>query len=133
MHQDAKELVQKCDSYQHYKPVPTLHAYELHPQTSHWPFMQWAIDLVGPMSPATRGRGMIIVATDYFTKWVEAEPIKTTTEMNIERFIWRNITCRISIPQSIITNNNQQFVGKDLAKVFQMNGIKQHMSTLTYP
>ncbi|KAM1680318.1 hypothetical protein COP1_037765 [Malus domestica] len=45
MHQNAKELVQKCDHCQRYKPVPALSASELHPQTSPWPFMQWAINL----------------------------------------------------------------------------------------
>ncbi|KAM1216367.1 hypothetical protein ACFX2J_012661 [Malus domestica] len=105
MHQDAKELVQKCDRCQRYKPVPALPASELHPQTSPWPFMQWAIDLVGPMPPATGGRCMMIVATDYFTKWVEAEPMTTTTQTDIKRFIWRNIICRFGIPQSIVTDN----------------------------
>ncbi|KAM1104870.1 hypothetical protein ACFX19_013399 [Malus domestica] len=124
MHQDAKELVQKCDRYQRYKPIPALPASELHPQTSTWPFMQWAIDLVGPMQPATGGRCMMIVATDYFTKWVEAEPMTTTTQTDIERFIWRNIICRFGIPQSIVTDNDPQFVGKDLAKFFQKYGIK---------
>ncbi|KAM2801730.1 hypothetical protein PS2_045127 [Malus domestica] len=133
MHQDAKELVQKCDHCQRYKPVPALPASELHPQTSPWPFMQWAIDLVGPMPPATGGRCMMIVATDYFTKWVEAEPMTTTTQTDIERFIWRNIICRFGIPQSIVTDNGPQFVGKDLAKFFQKYGIKQHMSTPRYP
>ena len=85
------------------------------------------------MPPATRGRGMMIVATDYFTKWVEAEPMTTITQTNIERFIWRNIIYRFSIPQSIVTNNNPQFVGKDLAKFYHKYGIKQHMSTPRYP
>ncbi|KAM0966784.1 hypothetical protein ACFX2J_022300 [Malus domestica] len=60
MHQNDKELVQKCDSYQCYKPVPALHANKLQPRTSPWLFMQWAIDLVGP--------------------WVEAKPMTTTTQ-----------------------------------------------------
>ncbi|KAM1584557.1 hypothetical protein ACFX1Z_037523 [Malus domestica] len=101
MHQDAKELVQKCDSYQRYKLVQALPA-----QTRSWPFMQWAIDLVKPMPPATTGRGMMIVATNYFTKLVKVEPMTTTTQMDIECFIWRNIICRFGIPQSIITNND---------------------------
>ncbi|KAM2067652.1 hypothetical protein ACFX1T_043963 [Malus domestica] len=103
MHQDAKKFVQKCERGQRYKPVPAQPTSELHLQMSLWPFMQWAIDLVGPMSPATRGRGMMIMTTDYFTKWVEAEPVTTTTQTDIERFIWRNIICRFGIPQSIIT------------------------------
>ena len=56
MHQDAKELVQKCDCCQRYKRVPALLTSELHLKTSPWPFMQWAIDLVWLMSPATGGQ-----------------------------------------------------------------------------
>ncbi|XP_070664591.1 uncharacterized protein [Malus domestica] len=132
MHRDANELVQKYINYPRYKPVPTLPTNELYLQTNPWPLMQWAFDLVGPMLPATRGRGMMIVAIDYFTKWVEAEPKTTTTQMDIEHFIWRNIIRLFGIPQSI-TDNGQQFVGKDVAKFFQKYGIKQYMSTPRYP
>ncbi|KAM1764361.1 hypothetical protein ACFX11_003622 [Malus domestica] len=133
MHQNAKELVQKCNRYQRYKPELALLTSKLHMQTSHCLFMQWAIDLVGPMSLATRGKGMTIVTTDYFTKWVEAEPMTTMAQTDIERFIWRNIICRFGIPQSIVKDNAQQFVGKDLAKFFKKYGIKRHMSTPRYP
>ncbi|XP_048432479.1 uncharacterized protein LOC125473553 [Pyrus x bretschneideri] len=85
------------------------------------------------MLPATGDRGMMIVATDYFTKWVEAEPKTTTTQTDIEHFIWRNIICRFGILQSMITDNSSQFVGKVMAKFFQKYGIKQHMSTSRYP
>lgn len=74
MHQDAKEFVKICDNCQRYKPVPALPTSELHPHMSSWSFMQWAIDPIGPMSLASGGRDMIIVATDYFTKRVEASP-----------------------------------------------------------
>ncbi|KAM0963905.1 hypothetical protein EV1_022701 [Malus domestica] len=94
--------------------------------------MQWAIDLVGPMSPAIGGKCMMIMATDYFTKWVEAESMTTTTQLDIERFIWRNIICLFSIPQSIVTYNGSQFMGKDLVKFFQKYGIKQHISMPRY-
>ncbi|KAM2515665.1 hypothetical protein ACFX1W_027886 [Malus domestica] len=85
------------------------------------------------MPPAIRGRGMMIVATDYFTKWVEAEPKTTITQTNIEHFIWRNIICRFGIPQSIVTDNGRQFLGQDVVKFFQKYNIKQHMSMLRYP
>ncbi|KAM2156322.1 hypothetical protein ACFX1R_042023 [Malus domestica] len=95
--------------------------------------MQWVIDLVEPMLHATWGRGMMIVATDYFTKWVEVEPMTTTIQTDIEPFIWRNIIYRFGILQSIVTDIGQQFMGKDLAKFFKTYGIKQHMSTPRYP
>ncbi|KAM1355813.1 hypothetical protein ACFX2H_029820 [Malus domestica] len=69
MHRGAKEYVQRCDSCYRFKPVPALPANKLHPQTSPCPFMQLVIDLAGPISPPTEGKDMMIVATDYFTKW----------------------------------------------------------------
>ena len=70
---------------------------------------------------------MMIVAMGYFTKWVEAEPMTTTAQMNIERFIWKNIIFCFSIPHSIVTDNGPYFMGKDLTKLFEKYGIKQHM------
>lgn len=51
----------------------------------------------------------LVVAIDYFTKWVEAEPLATITGRNILRFVWRNIVCRFGIPQVIISDNGKQF------------------------
>ncbi|XP_070672143.1 uncharacterized protein [Malus domestica] len=81
------------------------------------------------MRLSTGDKGMMIVTTNYFTKSVKAEPMNTATQTDIERYIWRNVICRFSIPQSIVTDNGLQFMGQDLVKFFQKYGIKQHMST----
>ncbi|XP_021802463.1 uncharacterized protein LOC110746545 [Prunus avium] len=52
MCQGSTEYAQRCDRCQQYKPIPGLPAEEYHMQNSPWPFMQWAIDLVGPMLTA---------------------------------------------------------------------------------
>ena len=118
MHQDANEYIQRYDSCQRFKPILALPANELHSQTSPWLFMQWRINLVERISPTTKDRHMMIVATDYFIKWLKAEPMPTTTQTDIKRFIWKNIICRFGIPYSIITDNCPQFVSKDLIKFF---------------
>ncbi|KAB2607403.1 S ribonuclease [Pyrus ussuriensis x Pyrus communis] len=63
-----EKVRKKLEAYQRFKLILALPASELYPQTSPWLFMQWAIDLVRPMPPATESRGMMIVATDCFTK-----------------------------------------------------------------
>lgn len=62
---------------------------------------------------------MMIVSTDYFTKWVEAEALDSTKEDDITRFISKNTICRFGIPQSVVTDNGPQFVGKN-TKGFQL-------------
>ncbi|CAL2259684.1 unnamed protein product [Prunus armeniaca] len=133
MRQDSTEYARRCDRCQRYKPVPGLPAEEYHPQNSPWPFMQWAIDLVGPMPTAPANKEMMIVATDYFTKWIEAEALSSTKETDVERFIWKNIICRFGCPQSIVTDNGTQFVGRQITAFFAKYGIKQHPSTPRYP
>ncbi|BFG30870.1 hypothetical protein CerSpe_171440 [Prunus speciosa] len=105
MRQDSTEYAQRCDRCQRYKPIPGLPAEEYHPQNSPWPFMQWAIDLMGPMLTAPANKEMMIVATYYFTKWIEAEALSSTKEADVEQFIWKNIIRQFGCPQLIVTDN----------------------------
>nr|GEU61042.1 reverse transcriptase domain-containing protein [Tanacetum cinerariifolium] len=51
----------------------------------------------------------LIVAIDYFTKWIEAKPVATITENQIKKFVWDNIVCRFGLPEEIISDNGKQF------------------------
>ncbi|KAI5351582.1 hypothetical protein L3X38_004473 [Prunus dulcis] len=124
MRHDSAECFKKCDRYQQYKPIPNLHAEVYHMQNSPWPFMQWA-------APAKKE--MMIVTTKYFTKWIEAEALSSTKEADVERFIWRNIICWFGCPQSLVTNNGSQFIGKQITAFFAKYKIKKHLSTPRYP
>lgn len=75
----------------------------------------------------------MIVATDYFTKWIEAEALTSTKEVNVDGFIQKNIICCFGCPQSLVTDNGQQFIGKQITGFFAKYGIKQHLSTSRYP
>nr|GEY76663.1 reverse transcriptase domain-containing protein [Tanacetum cinerariifolium] len=51
----------------------------------------------------------LIVAIDYFTKWIEAKPVATITGNQIKKFMWDNIVCRFGLPGEIISDNGKQF------------------------
>ncbi|KAI5342295.1 hypothetical protein L3X38_010170 [Prunus dulcis] len=59
----------------------------------------------------------IVVAVDYFRKWVEAEALATITAARIEDFLWTHIYYRLDIPYTIITDDNKQF-DSDLFRQF---------------
>ncbi|CAL8168202.1 unnamed protein product [Prunus armeniaca] len=84
-----------------------------------------------PTAPAKKE--IMIVTTDYFTKWIEAEALSSTKEADVERFIWRNIICQFGYPQSLVTDNGSQFIGKQITAFFKKYGIKQHLSIPRYP
>ena len=50
---------------------------ELHSIVKPWPFKGWAMDLIGNIyQTSSKGHNFILVATNYFTKWVEAVSLK---------------------------------------------------------
>ena len=106
---DAVELVKKCDRCQRYGNVQRLPVERLMTISALWPFAQWGIDIVGPLPQGKGQVKFLLVAIDYFTKWVEAEALATITKSRIQSFVWKNIICRFGIPLTIISNNGRQF------------------------
>ncbi|GJU42059.1 reverse transcriptase domain-containing protein [Tanacetum coccineum] len=58
---------------------------KLSPITSPWPFYKWGIDIVGPFPEGPGKVKFLIVAIDYFTKWIEAKPVHPQTNGLVER------------------------------------------------
>ena len=42
---------------------------------------------MGPFPAGTKQAKFLVIAIDYFTKWVEAKPLATITEKNVKNFI----------------------------------------------
>ena len=63
----------KCDVSQRFGNVFHVPAETLHSMSSPWPFYKWGIDVMGPLPLATCQQKFMLVAIDYFTKWVEIE------------------------------------------------------------
>ncbi|GJS19252.1 reverse transcriptase domain-containing protein [Tanacetum coccineum] len=72
---DTKEVVDRCDSCQIHGPVPRPPKTKLTPIMSPWPFYQWGLDILGPLPKGMGKLKYIIVAINYFTKWMEAKPL----------------------------------------------------------
>ena len=75
----------------------------------------------------------LIVDTDYFTKWVEAEPLANIRDVDAKRFVWKNIITRFGIPHVLISDNGLQFDSKMFRKYCGELGITNRYSTLAYP
>ena len=67
------------------------------------------MDIVGPLPTVAAQKKFLLVATDYFSKWVEAEAYASIKDKDVTKFVWKNIICRFGIPQAIIADNGPQF------------------------
>ncbi|GKE58682.1 reverse transcriptase domain-containing protein, partial [Tanacetum coccineum] len=96
MHEDVRKMIRAYQDCQIYRPV-----------TSPWLFYKWRIDIARPFPEGPGKVKFLIVAIDYFTKWIEAKPVATITGNQIKKFIWDNIVCRFGLPREIISDNGK--------------------------
>ena len=88
---------------------------------------------MGPLPQGKKKVKFLLVAIDYFTKWVEAEALAMITEAKVRSFVWKNIVCRFGIPQTIISDNGRQFDSQGFKSFYSSLGIKNKYSSLGHP
>ncbi|XP_020216687.1 uncharacterized protein LOC109800307 [Cajanus cajan] len=76
---DCAQFVKRCVQCQKHGNLIHASAEQLHSISSPWPFALWGMDLLGPFPIAKGQCKFLLVAVDYFTKWIEAEPLATIT------------------------------------------------------
>ncbi|XP_071727815.1 uncharacterized protein [Rutidosis leptorrhynchoides] len=97
MYRDVAEVIRKCWSGQLHAPVSKALRHSMIPVASPWSFCKWAIDLVRPFPAGPGGVKFLVMAIDYFTKWVEAKPLKTISGKPIRNFVWESIAHRTTL------------------------------------
>ena len=58
----------------------------------------------------------LLVGIDYFTKWVEVEPLANIKDVDAKRFVQKNIVTRFGVPHVLISDNGLQFDSKMFRK-----------------
>ncbi|XP_071715219.1 uncharacterized protein [Rutidosis leptorrhynchoides] len=101
LYRDVAEIIKICENYQRHGTVQRLPKYDLTPVSSAWSFYKWAIDIVGPFNRSTGNAKFLVVAIDFFTKWVEAKALAKITGENVKKFVWHDIVCRYGVPNEI--------------------------------
>ena len=80
---DVADYVRKCDRCQRLAPVLRSLAQDLISITSPWPYAQWGIDIIRSLPTALAQKKLLLVATDYFSKWIEAEAFASIKDKDV--------------------------------------------------
>ncbi|XP_061951794.1 uncharacterized protein LOC133674601 [Populus nigra] len=92
MERDCVDYVKKCHKCQIYGYKINAPPAPLFNMISPWPFDMWGLDVIGPINPKASNRHrFILVAIDYFTKWVEANSYAHVTQKVVKRFIEKDL------------------------------------------
>ena len=92
----------------------------------------WGMDVIGPITPkSSNGYRFILVAIDYFTKWVEVESYARVTKEVVTRFVRNILVCRFGLPGYIISDNARNLNNDMMTKLCQQFQITHRHSHLT--
>ncbi|GKV06071.1 hypothetical protein SLEP1_g18002 [Rubroshorea leprosula] len=133
MHKDATYFVQKCPKCQFFAHLTHQPAEELTNLVAPWPFAQWGVDLLSPFVKGVGGVTHLVVGVDYFTKWVEAQPLSSLTSKKLEDFVFSSIICRYGIPNQIVADNGTQFNCSSFRDFCSSYGIKLQFTSVYHP
>ncbi|GKC17553.1 reverse transcriptase domain-containing protein, partial [Tanacetum coccineum] len=133
MHRDAQEMIRICNDCQIHRPLPRNPQQPLTPITALWPFYKWGIDIAGPFLEGPGTVKFLIVAMDYFTKWIEAKAVATITGNQVKKFVWDNIVCRFGLPGEIVSDNSKQFSDNPFKDWCDKLNITQQFTLMKHP
>ncbi|XP_075499950.1 uncharacterized protein LOC142538523 [Primulina tabacum] len=130
--QDSARVVQDCEGCQHHSNFQNSPATLMKPIWASCPFDQWGIDIVGPFPIARAQNKFFLVAVDYFSKWVETEPLSKITEQEVLKFLWKDIVCQFGVPRRLISDNDRQVQGKEITSWCREMKINQSFTFVAY-
>ncbi|CAE5959511.1 unnamed protein product [Arabidopsis arenosa] len=107
---DCVKFAQRCKRCQLHAPLIHQPSELFSSISAPYPFMRWSMDIIRPLHRSTRGVQYLLVLTDYFSKWIEAEAYASIKDSAVNTFIWKNIICRHGVPYEIVTDNGPQFI-----------------------
>nr|GEW54168.1 reverse transcriptase domain-containing protein [Tanacetum cinerariifolium] len=131
IYRDAYDLVKSCDSCQRQgkisqrdeMPQSSIQVCEI--------FDVWGIDFMGPF-PSSRGNKYILMAVDYFSKWVEAKALPTNDARVVCKFL-KSLFTSFGTPRAIISDHGTHFYNDQFAKFMLKYGVTHYLATTYHP
>ncbi|XP_076469670.1 uncharacterized protein LOC143300000 [Babylonia areolata] len=122
---DVRRFVSSCDQCQKVSPKPQRVPLGKMPLID-TPFERVAVDLVGPITPASgSGNRYILVVVDYATRYPEAVPLKTVEATTVAEALWE-VWTRVGVPSEILTDRGTQFMSdvmKQMERLLSIRGL----------
>ena len=98
----------------------------LHSMVTPWPLHIWGLDLVRPVNSHSQGNIWILMAIEYFTKWIRAIPLCKAIGGTMANFTKENIIVWFGVPHRILSDSGTPFVNRHVRKMLEFYQVKHH-------
>jgi hypothetical protein len=117
MLEDSFKYYMGCQECQRFRKIQMVPTSVMNPIIKPWPFRGWGMDMIGKINPpSSKAHQYILAIMDYFTKWVEAIPMKRVTSKDVINFIKEHVIHRFGIPETITIDGGSVFISEELWK-----------------
>jgi len=130
---NTHDFTRRCRRCQEFVDILSTPPNNLHSLGAPWPIAMWGMDILGPLSKAPRAIKFLLVAISYFTKWIDARPLREISANEVEKFTWKHLICRYGLPYAIITANDTQFKAQAYEEFLMRLGVKHLVTSVRHP
>jgi hypothetical protein len=125
MMDDCIKYKRACEACQWFENIQLSPAGVMNSIVKPWPFRGWGLDFIGEIHPgSSKGHRFIFVATDYFTKWTEAVPLRKMTHREVISFLQEHIIYLFGVPQTLTTDQGPSFMSYQFREFVEYMKIK---------
>ena len=132
-HNDVRDWINTCSNCAARKTQPPKNRSPLQNMKAGAPMQLVAADILGPFPESDGGNSYILVASDYFTRWVEAYAIPNQEAATVAKKLTDEFFFRFSPPEQLHTDQGRQFESELLAEVCKLLGIDKTRTTPYHP
>jgi hypothetical protein len=111
MMDDCIKYQKGCEVCQRFGNIQLAATSVMNSNVKPWPFRGWGLDFIGEIHPrSSKGHQLILVATDYFTKWTKAVPLRNMTHREVICFVQEHIIYQFGVPQTLTIDQGPSFM-----------------------
>ena len=130
---DVNHWCQTCATCASRKTPSPKQKAQLHPVKSGYPMQTVATDILGPLPLTPNSNSYLLVATDYFTCWVEAYPIPNQEATTVANKLTNELFFRFSLPDQLHSDQGRQFESILISEVCKLLQIHKSRTTAYHP
>jgi IS30 family transposase len=125
MMDDCIKYQKGCEACQRLRNIQLASAGVMNSIVKLWPFRGWGLDFIGEIHPgSSKGRRFILIATDYFTMWTEAVPLRNMTHRELISFVQEHIIYQFGVLQTLTTDQGSSFMSHQFKEFVESMKIK---------
>ena len=130
---DIRNWCANCSNCIARKTAPPHRRAPLQPVRVGYPLEMVAVDIMGPFPKNVNGNCYILVAEDYFTKWIEAWAIPDQEAKTIAQKLLDDMFLHFSLPDRLHSDQGRQFEGKLIRELCKLLQVEKTHTTPYHP